>query len=91
VSGDDITQILELCSSTEPEHAGESATRQLVNHAIAIGYTHDLHPAAAALKIGLLVASTLSADLPEADWVRTTARIASLLEQRAHDDGLEAA
>ena len=81
----DITQIIQLASMPMGQ-AGEQLVQQIVNHSIAIGYTAGIHPAAIARLAANNSADVMADDITDETWDHMCLRIATLLEQQAHEE-----
>ena len=81
----DVTQIVQLASMPMGQ-AGEHLVQQIVNHSIAIGYTAGIHPATIASIAANNSASVMAVDIDPDTWDNICLRIATLLEQQAHEE-----
>lgn len=79
-----LNQIIRLAANP-PEDAGESLVKQVVNHALAIGYTVGHRPEVI-VTVALCNCISVLRELPDSEWRDVCTRIADLLEQQAHQD-----
>lgn len=82
---DDLRMILHAANQP-PEQAGEELVRVIVNYSFALGYTAGVRPELIAHIALWNCATTLAESVTDSDWSDIQMRIATLLEQQAHQD-----
>ena len=81
----DVQQIVQLATMPMGQ-AGEHLVQQIVNHAIAIGYSAGIHPAAIARLAANNSADVMADDIDPDTWQHICLNIATLLEKQAHEE-----